>query len=632
MFIKKTNLTFILLLISILVNAQLPFSGTKSKKADKLFGEALLKYTAQDYFTASEILNKALKDDGKFIDAWMLLADISSKNEKYYESILMYKKIIDLSADFPLSYYGIAKDAIEISDYQQSYDNIVKFLVFPDYYKKKTSAEKIKKTAEFGKEAIKNPLKFNPSNLGSGVNSFENEYWPGVTADGQTLIFTRLVSNSNEDFFISQKNENGWGVSRNMGEPINTEQNEGTISLSPDGQYIFFTACNRRIDNGSCDILLSKLDGNQWSNPINLGPPVNGRTWEAQPSLSYDGKTIYFSSGRPGGFGKTDLWKTTYNNGKWTAPTNLGPEINTEGDEQSPFIAKDDQTLYFNSDGHAGMGGIDLFVARKSNDGKWQKAENMGYPINTNQDETCITLSAEGDYAYYVAERDGGYGGLDIYGFDIPEILRPKKTGYIKGIVFDAKTYKNLVAKVELIDLTTGKQAVEAYSNKLTGAFLVCLQGNRDYALNVSSNGYLFHSENFSLKNQSATEPLTLNIGLRQILAGEKVVLKNIFFDTDKFILKEESKIEIEKLIEFMNTNPRTKIEVSGHTDNVGDKKKNESLSNNRAKAVYDYLIAKSILSSRLTYKGYAETQPIADNKTEVGRKLNRRTEFKIIQ
>jgi len=627
---KNLSITF-LLFFSVLTYAQLPFSSTKSKKADKLFGEALIKYTAMDYYTAAELLNKSLKEDANFIDAWMLLADIKGKNEKYDESIKLYEKVIGLNPDFPLSYYGIAKDAIEISNYQLSFDNINKFNTFQDYFGKKNSAEKIRRIAEFGKEAIKQPVDFKPSNLGSGVNTFENEYWPGLTADGQTLIFTRLIGNSNEDFFISQKNESGWGLARNLGEPINTEQNEGTVSLSPDGQYIFYTACNRRVDNGSCDILLSKLDGTQWSNPINLGPPVNGRTWEAQPSLSYDGKTIYFSSNRPGGFGKTDIWKTTYSNGKWSAPVNLGPEINTDGDEQSPFISKDDQTLYFNSDGHAGMGGIDLFIARKTIDGKWQKASNMGFPINTNKDETCITLSAGGEYAYYVAEKKGGFGGLDIYGFEVPENLRPKKTGYIKGIVFDAKALKKLVAKIELIDLSTGKQVVEAYSNKLTGGFLVCLQGNKDYAMNVSSNGYLFHSENFSLKNQDASDPLTLNIGLRQIATGEKVVLKNIFFDTDKFVLKDESKIEIEKLIEFMNTNPRIKIEVGGHTDNVGDKKKNEVLSNNRAKAVYDYLVSKSIIQSRLSFKGYADTQPIADNKTEAGKKLNRRTEFKIV-
>lgn len=628
---QKNILFFALFLFCFNSFCQLPFSGTKSKKADKFFGEALIKYSSMDYYTSTELLNKSLKEDPNFIDALMLLADIKGKNEKYDESLKIYEKVVSLSPDFPLSYYGIAKDAIEVSDYQKSFDNILKFSAFEDYYNKKKSAEKIKRIAEFGKEAIKHPIDFKPLNLGPGVNTFENEYWPGVTADGQTLIFTRLIGNSNEDFFISEKKQSGWGLARNLGEPINTEQNEGTVSLSPDGQYIFYTACNRRQDNGSCDILLSKLDGTEWSNPINLGPPVNGRTWEAQPSLSYDGKTIYFSSGRPGGFGKTDIWKTSYSNGKWSAPVNLGPEINTEGDEQSPFISKDDQTLYFNSDGHAGMGGIDLFLARKNNDGKWQKATNMGYPINTNKDETCITLSASGEYAYYVAEKDGGYGGLDIYGFDMPENLRPKKTGYINGIVYDSKTQKKLVAKIELIDLSTGKQVVEAYSNKTTGGFLVCLQGNRDYAMNVSSNGYLFHSENFSLKNQDASDPLTLSIGLRQIATGEKVVLKNIFFDTDKFVLKDESKVEIEKLIEFMNANSRIKIEVGGHTDNAGDKKKNEILSNNRAKAVYDYLISKGVLASRLSFKGYADTQPIADNKTEAGKKMNRRTEFKIV-
>jgi outer membrane protein OmpA-like peptidoglycan-associated protein len=340
---------------------------------------------------------------------------------------------------------------------------------------------------------------------------------------------------------------------------------------------------------------------------------------------------MYFSSNRPGGFGESDIWYSTYGKGHWSPPINMGSSVNTSGSEQVPFIAKDDQTLYFISDGHVGMGGYDFFVVRKQNDGRWGKPMNMGYPINTPKDEMCFALSANGKEAYISSEREGGIGGLDIYKFELYESAQPQKTGYIKGIVYDAKSFNKLKAKIELIDLETGKTFIEVVSNRITGEFLACLQGNKNYALNVSCDGYLFYSENFSFKNQSASEPLKLDVPLNPILVGERVVLNNVFFDVDKFTLRDESKIELGKLVSFLKINTTIRVELSGHTDNTGDKARNSILSANRAKAVFDYLILNGIEDFRLTYKGYADAQPIADNKTEAGRQKNRRTEFKIM-
>ena len=363
------------------------------------------------------------------------------------------------------------------------------------------------------------------------------------------------------------------------------------VSLSSDGQYIFYTACNRPDGAGSCDIFFSALDGDTWRDPRDLGFPINSSFWESQPTVSFDGKTMYFSSSKPGGQGESDLWYSTYGMGKWSAPVNLGPDINSPGSEQSPLIAKDNQTLYFISDYHQGMGGMDLFVSRRQPDGRWGKPVNLGYPINTQNNEMCLAISANGEDAFIACERKEGYGGLDIYAFKLNENMRPKKTGYVKGVVFNAKTLGKLKARLELIDLETGKTIIEATSNKLTGEFLFCLQGNKNYALNVGCEGYLFYSENFSLKDQSATEPLKLDIPLYPINVGEKMVLKNVFYDVDKFTLRQESKIELNKLIAFMKANPNVKIEVSGHTDNTGVKQKNLDLSNNRAKTVYDFFI-----------------------------------------
>lgn len=611
---------------------QPPFTGTKNKKAERLFGEALQAYTTMEYKRSFDLLKRTTAEDPNFIDAWMLVADIREQNDQYKDALQVYQKVIGINPDFQIPYYKLAKTALEYGEYDTATAYINQYIERNGNQIDKKKVENIKLTAAFGAEAIKHPVPFDPINI-KKVNTPENEYFPGTTADDKMLIYTRLVGGQQEDFYVSLKQPDGsWGSPYNMGLPINTPENEGTITLSPDGQYVFFTGCNRPDGQGSCDLYFSALDGDQWKEPRNLGFPINTRAWESQPSLSFDGKTVYFTSDRPGGYGGMDIWMSTYSKGKWSAPQNMGPEINTAGNEQCPMIAKDDQTFYFNSDGRVGMGGVDLFICRRNPDGRWGKAENLGYPINTFADEICLVLTGDGQNAFYVSKRPGGAGGLDLYQFELYEKARPKKTGYIKGLVFDAITKKKLKAKIELIDLATAKTVVEAYSNKLSGEFIVCLQGNKDYALNVSCEGYLFHSENFSLKNQSATDPLLLSVPLYPIEAGGKVVLKNIFFDVDQYVLKAESKVELDKLVSFLKANAGLIIEVSGHTDNSGNKQKNLDLSLNRARAVMNYLIEQGIAPARLSAKGYADAQPIADNKTENGRKQNRRTEFKIIK
>lgn len=630
----KINLTFLFLLLSFLGYTQTqPFTGTNNKKASKLFGEALQAFTAYDGKKAADLLNKAIETDPKFVDAYLLLADVNEGNEKYDEAVKLYETAISIQPDFQIPYYKLANRLLKNGEYEKALNNL-------NLYKEKKGnqidANKIERaliTASFGANAVKNPVPYDPKNMGPKINSPLDEYFPGVSADEQTLIYTRLKSDRTEDFYISLKGDDkAWAQSRNMGAPINTEYNEGTISISSDGQYVFYTGCNWPDNEGSCDIYFSALDGMDWKEPRSLGFPVNTRSWESQPSVAFDGKTLYFASSRPGGFGGIDIWKSVYDKGRWSPPVNLGADINTPGNEETPFIAKDDITLYFTSDFHPGLGGVDLFYTRKMANGKWEKPTNLGYPINTQLDERCLAIGANGIDAYIASERKDGYGGLDLYQFELYNKARPVKTGYVKGIVYDARSFKKLKAKVELIDLATGKTIIESQSNKITGDFLICLQGNKDYALNVSAEGYLFHSENFALKDQSATEPLLLNIPLNPILAGEKVVLNNVFFDVDKYALKDESKAELNKLVAFLKNNPKMVIEVSGHTDNTGNKQNNITLSGNRAKSVFQYLIASGIEATRLTYKGYGDTQPIADNKTEAGRKLNRRTEFKVIK
>ncbi len=629
----KSRFIILFSLFTFIINAQeKPITGTLNKKADKLFNQALENFTLQNFSEAILLCNKAIQADNKYIDAHMLLADLYEGEEQEIKAQELYHQLIKVNPIFPLSYLGLANYMYENANYDSAQIYIKKFVPFPDWFAKKTIGLKLEKNIDFAVEAIKHPVPYKPINLGANVNSIHDDYFPVLTADLQTLLFTRNLGDrrtGNEDFFISKKDGSGYSKAKPIGAPINSDKNEGTASISVDGQYIFYTYC-ADVET-SCDILLSVLDGLEWSAPKNLGPPVNTRSWETQPSVSFNGKTVYFASTRPGGFGGSDIWMTFYNNGKWAPPINCGPEINTEKDEQYPFIALDDKTLFFVSAGHPGMGGLDIYSSKRTNNGRWQTPVNIGYPINTNKDEQSFSITSDGINAFISSAKEGGFGGLDIYQFELYKEARPEQTGYVKGVVYDVIKKNKLAAKLELIDLATKKPVIETRSNKTTGAFLLSLQGNKNYALNVSLAGYLFYSENFSLKEQNNVEPLFLDVPLTPIVAGAKVVLKNIFFETAKFDLKPESVTELDKLVQFLQVNPKVRIEVSGHTDNQGKKQENLTLSNNRAKAVYDYLVTNKIEASRITYKGYAETQPLVDNLTEANRAKNRRTEFKII-
>nr|MBA3970872.1 PD40 domain-containing protein [Bacteroidota bacterium] len=498
----------------------------------------------------------------------------------------------------------------------------------------------------FAINAIKNPVPFDLKNMGTAINSSLDEYFPAVTADEQTILYTRNnrteAKHLQEDFLVSKKIDNVWQAAVPIGSGINTSGNEGAPCLSSDGQVLFFVACAESADGayaggrrgfGSCDIFYAEKEGENWSKPFNMGSIINTNQFESQPSFSADGKTLYFVSARPGGIGETDIYSSTLKpDNSWGAPRNLGPMINTPGKEETVFIHPDGKTLYFGSNGHVGMGGLDLYVSRMNSKGQWGSPVNLGYPINTYGDENSILVATSGNVAYMASNRAGGQGGLDLYQFDLYEAARPGKVTYAKGEVFDVKTKAPLGAHVELLDLETGLVVLESNANTSNGEFLMSLPVDKNYALNVSHSGYLFYSENFSLKELADQgKPFILKVPLQPIEVENVIELKNVFFETAKFDLKPESKAELNKLVAFLTVNKTMKGELSGHTDNLGDKKMNQVLSQNRAKAVYDYLIANGINAARLTYKGYGDTKPKVANDTDEHRQMNRRTEFKVI-
>jgi outer membrane protein OmpA-like peptidoglycan-associated protein len=381
---------------------------------------------------------------------------------------------------------------------------------------------------------------------------------------------------------------------------------------------------------GSCDIYYSKKTNGQWSVPQGIGKPINTANWEAQPSFSSDGRAMYFSSNRPGGYGGRDIWVSYLDeNMKFSEPINLGPNINTKFDDQCPFIHADNQTLYFTSNGWPGMGNADIFISRKT-DSSWTKAKNIGFPINTNSDDNGMTVSYDGKTAFISSNRDGGYGGLDLYSFDLPENVQPLKITYIKATVKDANTKKLLNVNYTIIDLETKKLLTVGYTTD--GRFFATVELGKNTAFQVQKEGYLFYSQNINLKeNTSQAKPYELEILLMPISVNSKITLNNVFFDFDKSNLKPESFVELDKLVELLQKNPTVKIEISGYTDDKGDEKYNQVLSQKRAESVMDYLIQKGIDKIRLTAKGYGETQPIAPNDTEENKAKNRRTELKVL-
>lgn len=619
-----------------------------NKKAISNFKNAVELYQQGKDDEAEKELLKAIEKDPSFIEPHLLYAEILQVRKQPEKAIDEYVKAISINPGFNLgNFYNLGVLEIGIGRYEDAKKDFERFLkkahINPDTQE---DAERNLANCNFALNAIKNPVPFDPKNMGPAINSAFDDYFPAVTADEQTILFTRNnrteATPMQEDFLISKKMDNVWQPSSLIGNGINTNGNEGAPCLSVDGQVLFFVACQEnaagayaggRRGFGSCDIFYTEKVGEKWATPFNLGNVVNTSQYETQPSFSADGKSLYFVSARSGGIGETDIYVSTLKpDGSWGVPRNLGPQINTPGKEESVFIHPDGKTLYFGSNGHVGMGKLDLYVSRMDEKGNWGAPVNLGYPINTYGDENSILVAASGNVAYFASNRAGGQGGLDLYQFDLYEGARPGKVTYAKGKVFDVKTKKPLGAHFELIDLESGLVMMESNANQGNGEFLVCVPVDKNYMLNASQPGYLDYSENFSLKELAdQMKPILLDVPMQPIEVEGIWELKNVFFETGKFDLKPESKAELNKLVAFLEKNKTVTGELSGHTDNVGDKKMNQVLSQNRAKAVFDYLTAHGIDAKRLTYKGYGDTKPKVENDTDEHRQMNRRTEFKVL-
>jgi outer membrane protein OmpA-like peptidoglycan-associated protein/tetratricopeptide (TPR) repeat protein len=641
------------------------------KAGDDLYEDAIVpnsgNYTiALDHYLKAQVFNPNNAVLNYRIGRCYLNSYDKSKATTYLETALKLNPKVDPNLHYQL---GLAYHL----NYQ--FDEAIKeFTAF----KESLSPEDLKKYSKdinkqidestTAKELVKNPVRVFIDNMGPNINSIYPDYSPIINADESVMFFTSRREGTTggekapddmqyyEDIYISYNNNGVWSKAINPGSPLNTKRNDATVGLSPDGQTLLVYKGTRGGDIYQC-----KLNGNHWGKPKALPKTINSRYHESSATFGPDGRTLYFVSDRPGGYGGRDVYMSKMNEkGKWGEAVNLGPTINTEYDEEGVFMHPDGKTLYFSSQGHKTMGGYDIFKSTYDN-GKWSEPENLGYPINTPDNDLFFSISGSGTHGYYSSAMTGGIGEKDIYmitflGPEKPVIsnnednllasltkpvketvieptvtIKSNKLTLLKGTILDDASSNPIKATIDLTDNAKNEVIASFESNSATGKYLVSLPSGVNYGITVKADGYLFHSENFDIPASTGYNEITKDIRMKKIEVGNKIVLRNIFFDFDKSTLRPESTAELDRLTKMMNDNPSLKIEISGHTDNIGAAAYNKTLSENRAKSVVDYLIKNGINSNRLTYAGYGFDQPIAPNDTEDGRQQNRRTEFKVI-
>ncbi|MCX6181269.1 MAG: OmpA family protein [Bacteroidetes bacterium] len=501
----------------------------------------------------------------------------------------------------------------------------------------------------YAKILIANPVDLIVANISKTVNGPFPDYAPVMSVDEKILLFTSRREGSiggihkdegsmyREDIYMSTKGSDGeWGPPKNIAN-INSEFNEATVGLSVDGQQVLFYS--DKTPDGNGDIYISKLNGDEWGAPIMLPSPINSKSQEPDACFSADGNILYFVSDRKGGYGGFDIYMVKrLPNGEWSFPQNLGGKINTPYNDRAPFMHPDGVTLFFCSEGHKTMGGYDIFQSMQDENGVWTDAENIGYPINTTDDDVFYGTSADGKRSYYSSFREDGFGEKDIYLITLPKKAESALT--VMGGVFrlegsDGKIPEN--AQIVVTDNETGEIIGIYKPNSKTGKYLFVLPAGKNYNVTYEAEGYLFKSENLIVPEKSEFTTIQSEIKLAPIEAGQNIILNNIFFDFDKATITPESKTELDKLFRLLVNNPSMKVEIQGHTDSKGDDGYNKRLSQERSESVVKYLVERSIPKSQLSAKGYGETQPIAKNTNNdgsdnpEGRKLNRRTEMKIL-
>lgn len=632
---------------SVLVSAPLMAQerlSTRSKPAIRYYqeGEALI--GRRQFTEAAMVLQRAVDKDKNFLEAHLRLAfcyemlrDLP-RQQYYLEQVV---RLMPADSRYRNTYFVLGKVYFNRGLYRQA-GEMIDLLVRQgiDQERMRQEAAALRTNIAFALERMDNPLDIEPRPMPVPLNRFALQYFPVLTADENTIFFTRrngVAFHDDEDIYQSTRGDDGqWTVPVSISPNINSRLNEGTCTISADGRTLIFTSCEGRQSYGSCDLYVSYRIGEEWSVPENLGPNINTRAWESQPSLSADGRELYFVSDRTGGLGKRDIWMSRRDDkGLWMQAWNIGAPINTSEDEVSPFIHANGSVIFFASRGFPGMGGFDLYKSERMGL-KWGEPENLGYPINTHDDQVSLFISTDGTRGYYSYEQQQqglGYNRSFLYYFDFPEnaiVVSPSQ--YLTGTVRDAKSGEYLKSRIELWDPEADSLISIFESDPVNGIYFTVINRDRRYSLYVESPGYLFESRSFQIDSSLTTEQTVQNFKLQPIEKGATIRLSNIYFDFDSYQLRPESETELQKLFELFNHNPGLRVEIAGHTDDLGSDSYNLELSTRRAESVYNYLVQAGVERQSLSFMGYGESQPLVPNEDEISRQFNRRIEFRITE
>lgn len=657
------------------ISVQAQFNGEEHAIGIKLFDLGEFRDAIPHFTEAVESDSEAVSN--RAIEANFLLGICYLKVGEGDNGLPYLKKVYEIDKEyFPELEYMMGQCAESAQKYKDAIKYYENFLRVEGVKKDPVILAEVTKRLDecrVASELMKNPLNVKIENVGPVVNSPYPDYTPVLTADEGMMIFTsRRKENMGkkmasyldqeeefplEDIYVSYKKNGIWTAPENLGPPVNTDEHDAAIALSPDGSQLFIYK-----GEGEGDIYLSRKKGLVWTRPESLGDKVNlPKTSELSCSISSDGKTLYFSSNRPGGYGGFDIWRSQLVKGEWAEPMNMGPKINTKEDEDAPFISADGSILYYSTKGKNTMGGYDIVYTTLEKNG-WTEPENMGIPINTANDDIYYVVTAN-DHGYFSTYKAGSVGKHDIFMVsradkeNVGEIASAKantklskedagktdakpstvavstsksRVTLLKGVITDASTGNPLEATVSVVNVKTGSKISDINSNSATGSYLVILPAGKNYAVTVTAPDYLFHSENFDIPDTAEYSEVVIPIAMKKATVGTRIVMRNIFFDFDKASLRPESNLEIDRLRKLMADYPKMKIEISGHTDNKGSAEYNKKLSESRAKSVQEYLVKKGISPDRMSFAGYGFDRPIAPNDNEGGRQLNRRTEFEI--
>ena len=606
----------------------------KDKKLVKKIEKLIEKRSYYDAIDALQNTNQA----AVFFE---LKAEILWRSGDFFNAETQALKAIELCTDnFPKAYYFLGEIAYKRKDYVNAdiyLKKAINLQIGDPYY---SDAIMLYENAKILAQIINNPVKFNPQ-IVKGISTQDDEYLPIISPDQELSFFTRrsdkmslqdITTTTIEEFVFSKKINGDFEVGQALTYPFNLESNEGGASITIDNKILYYTKCIR--DNkgyNNCDIYYVNRENGAWSNVQEFPKNISKiDSWESQPTVSSDGKTIIFSSDRSGGYGKMDLYEISKVNDTWTSPKNLGSTINSNENEKSPYLHTDGKTLFFASTNFPSLGGFDIFYSRKDSLGNWQKPINIGYPINTVADEISLFVSTDGNQAYFASNNLNGIGGWDIYSFGLYEGAKPERVLFLKGDLLDEN--KQIIEDVELEiknlttqEITTIKVDAGTYVSSLT------LAKDDDVLITIKKEGFAFNSTYISTEDTSFNSPSALNFEMQSLEQGKSFSIENIYFDNNSYELKRATNEILIEFAKYLEVNNTLIIEINGFTDNVGNQADNQLLSENRAKAVRDLILLQGISEKRVFYNGFGESSPITSNDTEKGRGQNRRTEFKII-